>query len=215
MVRSSGAALRPTRVSLAPRSLDSEDENFLESISKMITGLTDASTQAPHTVQGASARLRDGSDHMSKICGRRPRLLLIPSIQQTGSGPTASQPCQPYAPEAISVGELPPFLADCGFDVDLGPPKRTPLEIGRLAVEADAHAVLFFAKEGDAIEISEVSKAIKDLGAEGEIDVVALVSGSLPKETKGEEEGTIVLPASTALPDLADLLLKRAMMKGG
>jgi methylmalonyl-CoA mutase len=65
------------------------------------------------------------------------------------------------------------FLAEFGFDVDIGPGNQTPLQIARLAIDNDVHMMCVFiadlANQGLVVELAEALQA----GGGGDIRLAA------------------------------------------
>jgi len=71
------------------------------------------------------------------------------------------------------------FLAETGFDVDVGPMQQTPQRAARMATENDVHAICFFGIINRHKElICELTESLK---AENGEDIRLIIGGSLPE----------------------------------
>lgn len=206
----------------------SERRSFLEEIDRMIA--TASNLQRPHkaeAVAGGSAEVRDDeredaassrqqsvalkelTDQVYRLCGRRPRVLL--ASFHTSRNATRRE------------DELAPTLADVGFDVDISPAARAPADIARMAVEADVHAVVVLStkltddeQEKERTLVLALQDALKPLGADEEI-LLCFVGGvgkpgattiDAASASSAASSSTLVFPSSTTPLDLAQAVLK-------
>ena len=101
--------------------------------------------------------------------GRRPRILLAPLISD---------------PSDRWTKPLAAFLAEYGFDVDIGPSRQTPIQAARLAIDNDVH--LMCVSIGDATKQSAIVQLAKALAAEAGADI-RLVAGGAGIQPNKEE----------------------------
>ena len=93
--------------------------------------------------------------------GRRPRILLAPL-----EGGQAVRWTKPLAA----------FLAEFGFDVDIGPMSQAPSQAARLAIDNDVHVICVAV--GDATKQPLVVQLAETLEAEGGADIRLIAGGS-------------------------------------
>ncbi len=108
-------------------------------------------------------------DTIAELEGRRPRVLLAPlksALPDRWTKPLAA------------------FLAECGFDVDIGPSRQTPVQAARLAVDNDVH--MMCVAVGDVTDHALVVELAEALAAEGGTDIL-LVAGGAGKQPNQEE----------------------------
>ena len=76
------------------------------------------------------------------------------------------------------------FLAEFGFDVDIGPGNQTPLQAARLAIDNDVHMVcVSIADITNQLRIVELAEALQ---SEGGVDI-RLVAGGADLQPNDEE----------------------------
>lgn len=97
--------------------------------------------------------------------GRRPRIL-VAKVGQDGHDRGA---------KVIATG-----FADLGFDVDIGPLFRTPMEVAQQAVDADVHAVgVSSLAAAHRTLVPQLRSALEDLGRP---DILIVVGGVIPPQ---------------------------------
>ena len=101
--------------------------------------------------------------------GRRPRILLAPLISD---------------PSDRWTKPLAAFLAEYGFDVDIGPSNQTPMQAARLAIDNDVH--LMCVSIGDVTKQSVIIQLAEALAAEAGVDI-RLVTGGAGIQPNQEE----------------------------
>jgi len=109
--------------------------------------------------------VQERADAFALRHGRRPRML-VAKLGQDGHDRGA---------RVIASG-----FSDLGFDVDVGPLFATPVEVARLAVEADVHVVGVSSQAaGHRMLVPELVKHLDALGAG---DVAVVVGGVVPPQ---------------------------------
>lgn len=111
------------------------------------------------------AAVRERAEVFLKDEGRRPRIL-VAKVGQDGHDRGA---------KVIATG-----FADLGFDVDIGPLFRTPMEVAQQAVDADVHAVgVSSLAAAHRTLVPQLRSALEELGRP---DILIVVGGVIPPQ---------------------------------
>ena len=133
-----------------------------------------------HESQLNAARQPDGKysyspcyDHIRETVSRAD--IAIANMEYTLAGePYCGYPCF-SAPESYAT-----YLADCGFDVDMGMLFQTPAEVAKDAIENDVHAIgVSSLAAGHKTLIPQLIDELKKLGRE---DILVFAGGVIPAQ---------------------------------
>ena len=156
------------------------------------------------TVSSVYSNAYRGSDSLQKAKdvvlafakneGRRPRILIV-KLGQDGHD---------RGSKVIATG-----LADCGFDVDIGPLFQTPEEAAKQAIENDVHVVGVSSQAaGHKTLVPALNKALKSAGA---IETVIVVGGIIPQKDYQfllENGAAAIFGPGTPIPDCATEIIR-------
>lgn len=110
--------------------------------------------------------------------GRRPRILLVHL-----EGDQSDRWTKPLAA----------FLAEVGFDVDIGPANPAPLQAARLAIDNDVHIVcVSIADITNQMRVAELAEALQTEGGT-DIRLVAGGAGSQPNRQELNRAGVALM----------------------
>lgn len=125
--------------------------------------MPDAEPAGPTTL----AAVRDAVAAFAEVEGRRPRFIVV-GLGDGGDDEGAA---------VMASG-----FADCGFDVDMGPPGQSAENAARAAVENDVHGVGVALSA--ARQVTQVSRLVRGLGELGGGHIMVICRGPVPTASR-------------------------------
>ena len=131
--------------------------------------LSSAERSSEDLASHSKALIEKRIDTIVRQQGRRPRILLAPL--ESGKTIRWTKP-------------LAAFLAEFGFDVDIGPMSQAPLQAARLAIDNDVHIICVSVR--DVTDQPLVVQLAEALEAEGCADIRLIAGGSALQQNDEE-----------------------------